>query len=183
MARQTQILFLTNSEFGQANVLLAVAQELLLRGNCDVHFASFSPLAKRVEELRDGGFGSYPTDTSSVTFHLLSGPSMHEARMQKWGILSIIHAPGTKGAAATYEKCALLASTRNGSEYLKNIHDIEKVVKAVTADVIVIDEYFFAGMDVCIKLSKKYLIMGPSTFREHASDLESLWVKMSRYPA
>jgi hypothetical protein len=64
-----------------------------------------------------------------------------------------------------------------------NIHDIEKVVKSVTADIIVIDEYFFVGMDACIKLSKKYLIIGPSTFREYASDLESLWVKMSRYPA
>jgi len=39
-----KIIFLTSSEYGQANVVLAVAYELLLRQEHDIHIASFAPL-------------------------------------------------------------------------------------------------------------------------------------------
>ncbi len=37
-----RILFFTNGEYGQANVVLSVAHELALRPNAAVHIASFS---------------------------------------------------------------------------------------------------------------------------------------------
>jgi hypothetical protein len=43
-----KIIFLTSSEYGQANVVLAVAYELLLRQEHDIHIASFAPLEGRV---------------------------------------------------------------------------------------------------------------------------------------
>ena len=40
MAERQNILLLTNSEYGQSNVIVAVAYELLLQGEFDVHIAS-----------------------------------------------------------------------------------------------------------------------------------------------
>ena len=45
------VLFLTNSELGQASVCLAVAHELLLQPSYTVHIASFAPLRDAVSEL------------------------------------------------------------------------------------------------------------------------------------
>ena len=58
------ILFLTNSEYGEANVIIAVSHELLRRGNCDVHIASYSILSKRIADLENGAFGAIPKETT-----------------------------------------------------------------------------------------------------------------------
>jgi hypothetical protein len=177
-----KILLFTNSEYGQCNVFLAVAFELLSRGSISVHMSSYSPLVPRIKELQNGGFGSYP-DTSNVAFHLLSGPSMHEARLAKFGIPSIDHKPGLRYAPEVYETLAMLAKTKSGEEYVQGVREMKDVVKEVKPDVIVIAESFVQAMDACIVLGKEYIVMGPGTFREHASNLESLWTKMTKYPA
>ena len=45
----TRVLSLANSEHGQTNIILALAHELLLRGDIDVHVGSFPALKKRVD--------------------------------------------------------------------------------------------------------------------------------------
>jgi hypothetical protein len=177
-----KILFFTNSEFGQANVFLATASEFLSRGNCAVHISSYSPLVARVEELRAGGFGAYP-DTSNVTFHLLSGLSMHEARLAKFGIPSVDHKPGVRYAPKLYETLAMLSRSRTGEEYVGGVREMKVVVREAQPDVIVIEEFFYQAMDACIILGTEFVVLGPGTFREHASNLESLWTKMTKYPA
>jgi hypothetical protein len=50
MAPHTLLLF-TSSEYGQANVVLALAYELALRPNVVVHISSFAIFEKRVARL------------------------------------------------------------------------------------------------------------------------------------
>jgi UDP:flavonoid glycosyltransferase YjiC (YdhE family) len=97
-----KILFLTNSQYGEAQVVIAVSHELLRRGHCDVHIASHSALSGRVKELDDGAFGASPKESSSVVFHEFSGLSMHETRTKKFGINDIHHKPGVRGALGTF---------------------------------------------------------------------------------
>jgi hypothetical protein len=96
------ILFLTNSEYGEANVIIAVSHELLTRGNCDIHIASYSILSKRIADLENGAFGAIPKETTSITLHPFTGLSMHEVRRKKFGINDIHHKPGLKGAIGTF---------------------------------------------------------------------------------
>ena len=102
------ILFLTNSEYGEANVIIAVSHELLKRGNCDVHIASYAALSKRITDLRDGAFGAVPKETTSITLHPFTGLSMHETRKKKFGIDDIHHKPGFKGAICKILYCGLI---------------------------------------------------------------------------
>jgi hypothetical protein len=60
---------------------------------------------------------------------------------------------------------------------------MKAVIGSVEPDCIVIEEFLVQGIDACIVLGKELCVLGPSTFREHASNLETLWMKMTKYPA
>ena len=62
-----KILFLTNSESGQANTILAMALEATTRPHVEVHLASFPDLKQRVERL-----------SPKIHFHPLDGKRMGE---------------------------------------------------------------------------------------------------------
>lgn len=101
MARGTRstILFISNSESGQANTILALIAELSCRPDTEVHVASFSALEKRVAALRDNAL-SRPS-SSSLTFHTIHGVDMNTALRQR-GIRDedLIHSPTTQSYKA-----------------------------------------------------------------------------------
>ncbi len=108
---------------------------------------------------------------------------MHEARLVKFGIPSIDHKPGARYAPAAYETLAGLVRSRTGEEYVRGVREMKAVIGIVEQDIIVIGEFLFQAVDACMALGRKFCILGPDTFREHASNLESLCVKMTKYPA
>jgi len=81
-----KILFVTNSESGQANIILAMAAEAAARPGVQVHVASFLVLKQRVE-----GF------SPQLNFHPLDGKTMSETLVAK-GLLPDVspHPPTTK---------------------------------------------------------------------------------------
>jgi hypothetical protein len=96
---RTAILFITNSESGQANTILALVAELLSRPDIEVHVASFSTLEKRVAVLRENSL-SRPS-SSSLAFHTIHGVDMNTALRQR-GIRDedLVHFPTTKSYKA-----------------------------------------------------------------------------------
>lgn len=96
---RTVILFITNSESGQANTILALVAELLSRPDTQIHVASFAALEKRVTALRDGT--SPRPSSSSLTFHTIHAVDMNTALRQR-GIRDedLIHLPTTKSYKA-----------------------------------------------------------------------------------
>lgn len=96
---RTAILFITNSESGQANTILALVAELLSRPDTEVHVASFAALEKRGAALRDN-ISSRPS-SSSLSFHTIHGVDMNTAVRQR-GIRDedLIHSPTTKSCKA-----------------------------------------------------------------------------------
>jgi hypothetical protein len=79
MNKLKKILLLTSSEYGQANVVLAVAYEMLLRQQHEIHIASFAPLKGRVESLNE----LFQDKCVPATFHTVFGPSALEALIEK----------------------------------------------------------------------------------------------------
>ena len=95
---RTAILFITNSESGQADTILALVAELLSRPNAEVHVVSFAALEKRVSTLRDN-ISSQPS--SSLTFHTIQDVDMNTSPRQR-GIKDedLIYSPTTKSYKA-----------------------------------------------------------------------------------
>ena len=74
-----KIIFLTDSEYGQANVILAAAYEILLLQQHEVHVASFAPLKDRINSLNE----LVPDNHVPAIFHTVFGPSALEALVAK----------------------------------------------------------------------------------------------------
>ena len=99
-----KILFMTNSESGQANTILAMALEATIRPHIEVHVASFPELKRRVERL-----------SPKINFHPLDGKGLLETLAAR-GLRGEIHPhpPATKSYEPYGQMLALLVAGWDG---------------------------------------------------------------------
>ena len=185
MAPQKKVLFLTNSEYGQANVILAVAHELRIQGHFDVHIASFHDLRQRVAQLNRSACNTAPSDLgdmSPITFHEIVGPSMMEAFHRDAEVADLTHAPGIKGARYSYKKALDIAYVWDGPGYIRGYQSCLRIVEESNPVVIVVDSGFSQGIDVCNVLSRKYLIITPASMKDVIGILQPKLAVLWKYP-
>ncbi|KAE9380566.1 glycosyltransferase family 1 protein [Stipitochalara longipes BDJ] len=161
-SQRKKILLLTSSEYGQANVILAVAYELLQRQEYDVHIASFATLQRRVEDLKM----LIPSNVTPATFHTIAGPSLSqclEAQNEFMGP----YPPGIRGALKTYRiTLPAMATAYNEAQYMAGYKSCLDILKVAGADLIVIEPMLDQGLDACKTLSRSYVVLSPNTFQE-----------------
>jgi hypothetical protein len=175
-----RILLTTNCEYGQANVVLALAYELATRPHVEVAIASFAALEKRVahlqNELRDAGY-----DSSRVSFHLLSGRGHIEAvGMTR---LDTPHGTGVKEALHSFRYAASMLLPWTESEYMGQLRTIEDIVRDFQPDVAVIEWFHRAGQDVCKKLGLKFFVITPNSSKDLVGFRQPWGAGLWKYPA
>jgi hypothetical protein len=181
MPKRKNILFFTNSESGQANIVLATAYELLSYDHVDMHIASFASLKNRVSDLKAAAYGSIPSNTS-ITFHAIVGLSMAEVIMRNFDPNTLAHACGIKAAVLQYPRMARLVTSWSANEYVQGYRSCLEIIKTVDPDVIVVEALCSQAREACVNLDRDYLILSPNTFREH-SPPENMLKSMVTYPA
>ncbi|TVY20796.1 Glycosyltransferase sdnJ [Lachnellula arida] len=158
-----KILFLTSSEYGQANVILAVAYELLLRREYQVHLASFAVLEDRIRELNE--LAATDNSTAAV-FHTVTGPSSSEALVARDKFIGPFP-PGIRGALDTYRvSLPAMANAWDEREYMLGYESCVHILQTVDPDIIVADPLFLQGLDACLKISPKCVVLSPNTFQD-----------------
>lgn len=181
------VLFLTNSELGQASVCLAVAHELLLQPSYTVHIASFAPLRDAVFELNSRAVSFLSPSSPSVraaAFHLIRGLSMKQALERRKFYPTnafYLHGLGYRAAIQAYKDALVkVLSPWPGEEYMSIFQDCLEIVRRVQPAMIVVDPLFPQAIDACRQLRKKYVVLSPNTFKEHVAQprLGNLW----KYP-
>ncbi|KAF3390421.1 hypothetical protein F1880_009304 [Penicillium rolfsii] len=143
MASSRTILFLTNSELGQCNVALAVAEEFLRRGELAVHFGSYSPLAALVDEMNNR-----INCGRSAGFHEIPGPSMTDLAIRS-NVGLLFHRPGVKGATQGFAKVVTAIRNWRPSEYRIAYESCVAMIEKLRPDVVVIDPILHVGLDAC----------------------------------
>lgn len=175
-----RVLFLTASEYGEANVVLAVAYELLLRQKYEVHIGSFSPLASRVKQLNNFATN---VGSSQAVFHTIAGPSVDEilkARDDFFGPFP----PGIRGAIDSFKiTIPVIATAWDGPGYMVGYKSCLEVISNVKPDLLVVGSLMNQGQDACQTLQKKYVILSPNTFREILSKQQPMLSQLLTYPA
>ncbi|RHZ55047.1 glycosyltransferase family 1 protein [Aspergillus thermomutatus] len=175
---KTTVLFLTNSELGQASVSLAVIHEFLLRPEYDVHIGSFPALGPAVTRM-NARAKSLASAQQEATFHMLCGLSMKDAYFQKVGNRGTfnIHRVGLRGAMSAYKSVLITAiAPWNGSEYMAVYFQCFFVIQEVQAAVVVVDPLFAPAIDACLKLKIPYLVLSPNTLKDHCqAKLANFW--------
>lgn len=176
-----KILFLTSSEYGQANVILAVAYELLLRREYEIHIASFAPLSGRIKDLNELAktCGSIP-----AVFHTVPGPSALEALSAKDEFVGP-YPPGIRGAIDTYRvTLPAMAAAWDENEYMLGYESCVYILQSLKPDMVIVDPLFSQGLEACTQLSWKCVILSPNTFQEILRKRQPLSrFQFSRYPA
>lgn len=178
-----KVLFLTCSEYGQANVILAVAYELLLRGKYDVHIASFAPLESRIPMLNNLASFNSSGKASSASFHLVAGPSAQEALLARDEFIGPFP-PGISGAIDCYKTTLpAMATTWEWPVYMSGYTSCLRILDCVNPDLVVCDPLMSQGLEACNTRSRDVVVLSPNTFREILSRQQPLLQMLFRYPA
>lgn len=154
------ILFLTNSELGQCNVALAVAEEFLRRDEFRVHIASFGPLAPMVDELNNRADASHPAE-----FHEIGGPCMTDLAIRS-NVGLLFHRAGMKGAIEGFKKVSRAISSWKPSEYARAYHNILGILDTVRPAVVVVDPILHVGLDACGTAKSRVVVLWPVPLKD-----------------
>lgn len=174
-----KVIFLTDSEYGQANVILAVAYEMLLLQQHEVHVASFAPLQARIKDLNE----LVPDNHVPATFHTVFGPSALEALVAKNEFIGP-YRPGIRGALDTYRvTLPVLATAWDGPAYMKGYESCLEILRSVEPDLIIIEPLFSQGLEACKALSRDCVVLSPNTFQEMCGSEQPILSRLCRYPA
>jgi hypothetical protein len=184
MAKSKTVLFLTSSEYGQANVVIAVAHELVARHLSDVHIASFSPLKPRVDGLNMGSYGVLPQGTKPIYFHTISGLSMMEAlaRDPDHNLDDLLVPAGIAGALSMQKTVAALACIWKPEEFIRGYQSCKEIINRVRPDIIVVEGFLAQAVDACNSLKKNFVMLSPNTYRELLASQQSQTHQIWGYP-
>ncbi|KAK7921533.1 hypothetical protein PG985_009555 [Apiospora marii] len=152
----TTILFLTNSELGQASVMLAVAAEVARTPDSRTHLGSFSPLAP---EVPDG-----------VLFHTLPGPSMKQVFAMKGKEFLPRHRPGLTGTPEGFaEAYSRVLAPWDEADFFSIFDACCQLLKDIHPSLVVLDPLLGAAYDACVFLKRRHIILTPNTLKDHAT--------------
>lgn len=154
------ILFLTNSELGQCNVAFAVAEEFLRRGDFQVHFASFAPVANSVENLHKRAGCE-----NVAQFHEVPSPCMTDLAIRsRVGLL--FHEPGVKGATTGFAKVGRAMENWRPSEYKQAYETCLEILNKLQPAMVVVDPIFHVGIDACHTAKARFTVLWPVPIKD-----------------
>ncbi|KAK4497184.1 hypothetical protein PRZ48_011634 [Zasmidium cellare] len=165
MAEPIPVLFITHAEYGQANVVLAVAQSLARNADFNITIASFAKLAPRIQEINE----SNKTLARPITFHTIPGIAMEDlAARQTYANPDspYAHAPGFLPAISSYGNLEKSAFGWKGSEYVEIFGHCRKLIQEVRPAALVIDVAFFMAADAARDLGCHFVMISPSSVKE-----------------
>ncbi|KAI0418908.1 hypothetical protein F5X98DRAFT_362854 [Xylaria grammica] len=187
MAERRTVLFFTNSDFGQANVVLSTVYELLRQNRLDVHVVSWAPLQPRLESLeRRVQEETLSQSRPSITFHnLASFPGFLDFAKKNVNRrkADVPHPPGRLGA----ERIALLAvrflSAWGPEAHLALLGWAADLTKELDPALVVVDPHLVPVHDMARSLKRKYAVLSPCTLAEGLIS-EQPWLSAYwKYPA
>ncbi|KAL4899849.1 hypothetical protein BDW74DRAFT_106774 [Aspergillus multicolor] len=162
MAR-TSVLFLANSEHGQTNIVLAIIHELLVRGDIDIHLASFPVLEKRLNKLLHDNESHYNSSYKSrVHFHPVRGPSNTEIFIRT-GKRGAFHPPGYTGSVLGFKSLCEDIWGWTEDEYVDIYESCVETINAVKPSLCAIDFFFLQGRDAAYNAGQTTVLLNTTS--------------------
>lgn len=183
MSKRKQILFLTNSEYGQANVVLAVAHSLVhIATDATVHIASFAPLANGVRATSKHAVETapVPAKASPIVFHQINGPPyirtpvVNEMFDLKPGLIntSRVLLRGVPEAMMPWEP----------EGFGVVCTEVERILDEVRPDLTIIEPLFGPGLTICNRRGGNWIVLAPNTIKDFAVPVQPGLAALWKYP-
>lgn len=178
----TRVLFLANSEHGQTNIILALAHELLLRGDIDIHIGSFPALKKRVDKLLNDNAPLYnSTYASRIHFHPVRGPSNTDVFVRT-GKRGAFHPPGYEGSILGFKSLIEDIWGWNEEEYVDVYQSCREIIDKVQPSVMVVDFFFLQGRDAAHNAGHTAILMNTTALSHIVLGLQKNAAWAWKYP-
>ncbi|KAH8886030.1 UDP-Glycosyltransferase/glycogen phosphorylase [Thozetella sp. PMI_491] len=180
-----KILFLCNSDYGQANIYLATIYALLeADASVEVHVGAFGPMEGMVDET-NRMIADVLTSRAKIVFHRIEGDSQFAAMTRpESGIMQSWELP-LPSMASTMQ---FLRIFPNGSvpwtpeEFAAIYEQIKNIIKEVQADFTVVDCLFAPGLTLAFQLKLRWTILSPNTIKDFAAIHQPYLAGLWKYP-
>ncbi|KAJ0331454.1 hypothetical protein COL922a_011919 [Colletotrichum nupharicola] len=181
-----RIIFLTNSDYGQANVVLSVAHALVHKSqDVEVHIASQArlkgPTSRLVKQLT-ADLGSAAVD--AVKFHEVAGLSHFDSvdrpgnpTMETWLVN-----PNFSNVTRNMLNIAGLALPWSPEEFVEIYRDLERIWNDVKPDVTVSEAFFAPALTFCNRIKMNWIVLAPNTIKDFAMPLQPKMAMLWKYP-
>ena len=158
-----KILLVCNAEHGQANIQLAIAHELLIRGDVEVHFCSFPNLRNRFERLLADHGDEYGLQVETrAHFYELRGPTVTDVFL-RCGKRGPFHAAGLEGCIQGLSNVFEDYWGWQESEYMEIFTSCSKILDKVDPTLIAIDYFFLPGRDAVQNQTRPYCLINTTS--------------------
>jgi hypothetical protein len=182
-----RVLFFTNSDYGQANVVLATSHALVQAApEIEIHIASFHGLQADVRATSDFALASAPDGTTAkpVVFHGFEGISWGPASFRpETGIAAANElVPGWVNSATCVAAIPATLQPWRPNEFLPLYREAERILQEVQPDLTVIEPLFTPAMTLCHHLNAKWVVLAPNTIKDFAIPLQPRLAMLWKYP-
>ncbi|KAF5615976.1 UDP-glycosyltransferase 84B2 [Fusarium sp. NRRL 25303] len=170
-----RILLFTNSDFGQANVVLATAHELgLACQDVEIHIASFRDLRSGVDDasrfMQTTAAQQKKKIPRPFVFHEIEGTSWGPAtKRPETAIFETLElTPGLVNSAKGVAILPAVMIPWSPKEFLDIYKETERVFDEVKPDLIIIEPLFTQGLTFCHHQGVSWMVLSPNTIKEFA---------------
>jgi len=185
MAAPKKILFLSNSELGQANCFLATSHALmLLRPDIEIHFASYKRIRKAVQSTSDYARTLQPK-ANPIIFHEIKALSNQEALVARpeLGVWEFMRSrPTIRNIPTILRVLSRIFIPYSGEELVLNYREIEAIVNEVKADATAVDSFFTVATTVLRTLDVKFTVLSPNTLKDFLAAIQPRGAFFWKYP-
>lgn len=180
----TKILLATNSEFGQANVFLAVGHALqALDSKVQVHFVSFAAISQPVSAASEYSVRCSP-GAQPWTFHELDGPSYFDAMVMDSARVSdiLVKRPGFFTTVELQGLLSRFLLPWNGAGFIQVYQSFVRLVEDIRPDLVVVDCLFSPALSACHHIKSKHIILSPNTLKDFCAASQPWGAGLWKYP-
>ncbi|SCV47102.1 uncharacterized protein FFB14_09624 [Fusarium fujikuroi] len=188
-----RLLLFTNSDFGQANVVLATAHELgLARQDVEIHIASFQDLRSGVDDASRFIQATATQQKKNIprpfVFHEIEGTSWGPAtKRPETAIFETLElTPGLVNSAKGVAILPAVMIPWSPKEFLDIYKETERVFNEVNPDLTIVEPLFTQGLTFCHHRGVRWMVLSPNTIKEFAvpvqPKLAALWNACSALP-
>lgn len=185
--QRLKILFACNSEHGQANAMFAIAHEMLIRGDVDVHVVSFSDLLPRIAQQNDVAKRAAPHAATELHAHWFRSPSMlHKMLQYKEAggsyekiVNVILHETGFRGMWNACSTMTDILLCWNGEQHVAIVEDVQRLCAEIEPDLLVVDSILFPGFDAAVGSNTEFAVLSANAMKDVVAPYqkhgEALW--------
>ncbi|KAH8816711.1 hypothetical protein F5884DRAFT_853146 [Xylogone sp. PMI_703] len=187
MTDRKKILFFTNSDYGQANVVLAAIYALIhIASDVEIHIASFPGLESAVRETSNFALSNAPegSDAKPFIFHSLEGISWGSASFRPEVGVSAAYdlTPGLRNSAKCVSVIPAIMLPWRPEEFTAIYREAERVLEEVKPDLTVVEPLFTPGLTMCHHLKIDWMVLAPNTIKDFAVPLQPGLAMLWKYP-